>query len=152
LVNLHGTLFATLITRKMPMSSRIAACSCGQLRIEVEGDPQAIGICHCLACQQRTGSVFAALASFTAPYKVSGKASEYVRVGDQGSRFTFRFCPICGTNLYHTEDGETDRVSVAVGAFADPAFPAPEVSVYDYRRHAWVTLPPGIIAFDKDPT
>lgn len=134
------------------MSSRTATCSCGQLRVQVEGDPLAVGICNCLACQQRTGSVFAALARFAAPFKVLGNATDYVRVGDQGAKFTFRFCPICGTTVFHTEDGDHESVSVAVGAFADPAFPEPQVSVYDSRRHPWVRLPPGIRAFDKDPT
>ena len=133
------------------MSSRTASCCCGQLRIEVEGEPRGVGICHCLACQQRTGSVFAALASFAAPYKVTGKATEYVRTGDQGARFRFRFCPVSGTSLFHTEEGYDGSVSVAVGAFADPEFPAPTVSVYDCRRHPWVSLPPGTVAFDKDP-
>ena len=111
------------------MLSRTASCSCGQLSIQVQGDPRGVGICHCLACQQRTGSVFAALASFTAPYKVSGTATEYVRAGDQGSRFIFRFCPICGTTVFHTEDGNDTSVSVAVGALADPNFRVPHVSV-----------------------
>jgi hypothetical protein len=53
--------------------------------------------------------------------------------------------------LFHTEEGEEGRVSVAVGAFADPDFPAPAVSVYDCRRHPWVALPAGITVFDKDP-
>jgi hypothetical protein len=75
------------------MSSRTASCTCGQLRVRVDGEPLGVGVCHCLACQQRTGSVFAALASF----------------------------------------------------------PAPNVSVYDCRRHPWVQLPPGITRFDKDP-
>jgi hypothetical protein len=42
-------------------------------------------------------------------------------------------------------------VSVAVGAFGDPSFPPPRVSVYDSRRHAWVALPVGVAAWDKDP-
>jgi hypothetical protein len=133
------------------MSSRTASCVCGQLRIRVEGEPLGVGICNCLACQQRTGSVFAALASFAAPYEVSGNATEYVRVGDQGAQFRFRFCPVCGTNLFHTEEGGERSVGVAVGAFADPTFPAPQVSVYDCRRHPWVKLPSGTVAFDKDP-
>ena len=133
------------------MSSRTASCSCGQLRIEVEGEPRGGGICHCLACQQRTGSVFAALARFAAPYKVFGTATEYVRTGDQGAQFSFRFCPVCGTNLFHTEEGEDGSVGVAVGCFADPDFPAPRVSIYDCRRHPWVQLPQGIKTFDKDP-
>jgi hypothetical protein len=131
------------------------------LRIEVQGDPLGVGVCHCLACQRRTGSVFAALASFPAPYKVLGTATEYVRFGDQGAKFKFRFCPVCGTNLFHTEvfrtkdGGEADEqssVGVAVGAFADPSFPPPQASIYDCRRHPWVQLPQGTILYEKDPT
>lgn len=133
------------------MSSRTASCSCGQLRIHVEGEPRNVGLCHCLACQRRTGSVFAALASFAAPFRVDGAATQYVREGDRGARFVFRFCPTCGTTVFHTEEGDDTSVGVAVGAFADPGFPAPRVSVYDCRRHSWVRLPPGTIAFDKDP-
>ena len=134
------------------MRSRTASCSCGQLCIEVSGEPLGVGVCHCLACQRRTGSVFAALARFAAPYKVSGTASEYMRVGDHGAKFKFRFCPVCGTTVFHTEDGcEESSASVAVGAFADPGFPAPQVSVYDCRRHHWVQLPPGMKTHDKDP-
>jgi hypothetical protein len=96
--------------------------------------------------------VFAALASYSAPFKVFGTATEYARVGDQGARFIFRFCPVCGTTVFHTEDGYNESVSVAVGAFADSAFPAPRVSVYDSRRHPWVQVPPGTQTFAKDPT
>jgi hypothetical protein len=143
------------------MRTRTASCSCGQLRIEVQGEPRGVGVCHCLACQRRTGSVFAALASFAAPYTVFGAATEHVRVGDHGAKFKFRFCPVCGTTVFHTEvvqteDGkeidEQSSVGVAVGAFADPGFPPPQVSVYDCRRHSWVQLPPGTKLHDKDPT
>ena len=133
------------------MASRTASCCCGQLSVQVEGEPRGVGVCHCLACQRRTGSVFAALASFAAPFKVIGKASEYLRTGDQGAQFLFRFCPVCGTTVFYTEVGYDKSVSVAVGAFADPLFPAPGVSVYDCRRHPWVRLPEGITKFEKDP-
>jgi hypothetical protein len=127
------------------MTSRTASCSCGQLSIEVEGETLGGGICHCLACQRRTGSVFATLAAFAAPYRVSGTATEYVRVGDGGTRATFRFCPVCGTTVFHTQEGrENEEVLVAVGAFADPSFPPPQDSIYGNRRHPWVQLPPGI--------
>jgi hypothetical protein len=133
------------------MSSRTASCCCGQLRIRVEGEPMGVGVCHCLACQQRTGSVFAALAAFGAPFEVSGTATEYVRAGDQGAKFRFRFCPVCGSTVFHTEEGATGFVSVAVGAFADPTFPPPQDSVYTRRKHSWVELPAGIETFDTDP-
>lgn len=130
---------------------RTATCSCGQLSIEVRGAPDP-GICHCLECQKRTGSVFAALAAFKPPYTVSGEATEYVRRGDQGAEFTFHFCPTCGTNLFHTEKGfEDDMVVVAVGAFGDPDFPAPVDSTHERRKHGWVVVPHGAARHQVDP-
>ncbi len=134
------------------MQTRVAACCCGQLSIEVRGEPLGTGVCHCLACQRRTGSVFAALAAFAPPYRITGTATEYVRTGDAGGRARFRFCPVCGSTVFHTDEGSPrGSVAVAVGAFADPTFPPPQDSVYDCRRHPWVQLPPGIQVSDKDP-
>jgi hypothetical protein len=121
------------------------------LSIEVRGEPLGVGVCHCLECQRRTGSVFATLAAFATPYSVSGTATEFVRSGGHGTEFRFRFCPVCGTSLFHTEEGDPGSVSVAVGAFADPSFPEPEDSVYECRRHPWVRLPSGIRVYNKDP-
>lgn len=115
----------------------------------MQGAPR-IGLCHCHACQSRTGSAFAYIAAFHPPWRVEGEATQYDRTGDAGGSFTFRFCPVCGTNLFHTELGGRS-VSVAAGAFADPSFPAPDVSVYDSRRHPWVVLPPGTVAYERDP-
>lgn len=134
------------------MKSRIASCCCGQLTIEVLGEPGGVGVCHCLACQRRTGSVFAAIAGFAAPYKVSGRATEYVRAGDQGTKARFRFCPVCGSTVFHTHEGYEDQwINVAVGAFADPGFPPPDDSVYECRRHPWVVLPADVTRYEKDP-
>ena len=40
------------------MTTRHAACSCGQLHLTIEGESARISMCHCLACQRRTGAVF----------------------------------------------------------------------------------------------
>lgn len=74
-----------------------------------------------------------------------------MRTGDQGATFRFRFCPVCGSQVFHTEEGKDAFVMVAVGAFADPNFPPPRDSVYECRRHAWVQLPKGIAHYDRDP-
>jgi hypothetical protein len=95
--------------------------------------------------------VFAALAGYATPFNVVGTATEFVRTGDHGSTFRFRFCPICGSTVFHTEEGDDRYVSVAVGAFADPGYPAPQDSVYECRRHAWVQLPASTTRYDRDP-
>lgn len=125
------------------MSDRLASCSCGQLRAQVTGAPVRISICHCLACQRRTGSVFGQQARFRREdVSLSGVSSEYVRVGDEGSRTRFHFCPGCGSTVYYEPEGLEGFLTIAVGAFADPDFPEPRVSVYESRMHRWVVPPP----------
>ena len=36
---------------------RIAQCHCGQLRAITSGEPDSVYVCHCKACQRRTGAV-----------------------------------------------------------------------------------------------
>ncbi len=127
------------------MTHRIASCSCGQLNATVTGEPIRISVCHCLACQRRTGSVFAAQARFAASdVTVAGTSKQFVRVGDEGPGATFRFCPECGATVYYTLNGREDVVAIPVGAFADPTFPGPIISVYENRMHSWVTMPADI--------
>ena len=125
---------------------RRASCSCGTLRITCEGEPVRVGICHCLACQKRTGSAYGLQARFPRDkVAVEGTSTEYVRIGDEGCRIVFRFCPSCGATVYYTIDEDPELVAVPVGAFADPSFPPPRFSVYGSRRHPWVVLPEGCV-------
>jgi hypothetical protein len=47
--------------------------------------------------------------------------------------------------VYWELDGLPGFVIVAVGAFADPSFPAPTFSVYEARMPAWVRLPESVV-------
>ena len=125
------------------MGIRTATCSCGQLRVTVAQDPVRVSICHCLACQQRTGSVFGVQARWPADQVMTeGETRVWRRIGDEeGAAMDFRFCPICGSTVWFTQEGEPEFVAVAIGAFADPTFPAPVRAIYEERRHPWVGLP-----------
>jgi hypothetical protein len=126
------------------MATREAACHCGQLRLEVTGEPFSVSICNCLACQRRTGSAFGMQAGFRPDQvQVSGRYNNYIRVSDEADRkeHVFHFCPDCGSQVFGTEPTEPDVIVVSVGAFADPSFPAPTESGYDSRRHPWIGLP-----------
>jgi hypothetical protein len=127
------------------VATREAACSCGQLRLTAEGDPVRISMCHCLACQRRTGSAFGLQARFPADrVRVVGRHSDYVRTSDWGEERTFHFCPDCGATVFYVTATGPDVVAVPVGAFADPSFPPPTVSVYESRRHPWLSVPDAI--------
>jgi hypothetical protein len=101
-----------------------------------------ISMCHCLACQRRTGSAFGVQARFPrAQIVAEGRSSRYSRIADSGNALTFHFCPDCGTTVYWELAALPDLIAVAVGAFADPTFPAPRHSVYEARRLGWAMAP-----------
>ena len=124
------------------MTIRHAECPCGQLSAACSGEPLRLSVCHCLACKRRSGSAFAFTAWFDeADVVTGGEATEYVRVGDEGGRAVFSFCPRCGGGVFFRAEHAPGRIAVTVGSFADMDFPPPTVSVYDPdRRYPWVEI------------
>ena len=124
------------------MVVRRAECSCGQLSAVCSGEPVRVSVCHCLACKRRTGSAFSFNARFAGDnVSIEGRAAEFTRIGDEGGRVTYGFCPDCGTTVHYRIDDQPDLVAIPAGAFADASFPAPFVSVYhETRRCQWVDV------------
>ena len=132
------------------MTSRTAACSCGQLRLTIEGEPARVSMCHCLACQRRTGAVSSNQARFKAEQvAIAGESTVWKRKAESGSVVSFHFCPTCGSTVYWTSESFPGLVVVAIGNFADPDFPAPAVAVWEETRHDWVSTPAAAKRFDK---
>lgn len=124
------------------MKTRHAACSCGQLTATINAEPVRISVCHCLACQRRTGSVFGMQARFPASaVEITGKSHQYQRTGDSGGTAEFHFCPHCAAIVYYRILAQPEVLAIPVGVFADPSFPPPTVAVYMERKHPWVQMP-----------
>jgi len=123
------------------MGDRIASCRCGQLSITCTGEPVRVSVCHCYDCQKRSGSAFAVQARFTAEaVAVSGEHKVYEHIGDSGSSASFHFCPNCGSTLWYHARPYHDLFAIPTGAFVDRDFPAPHFSVWEERKHHWVTI------------
>jgi hypothetical protein len=125
--------------------TRTAACACGRLRVDVEGDPLGVVTCHCEFCQRRTGSVFQVGAVFSEDQRVGLEGDAAVYNGlevdgvgtSAGDDVTYYFCPTCGSTVFWTFEGRPVLV-VAVGNFADPGFPRPTAELHAPQRHHWV--------------
>lgn len=118
-----------------------ARCACGQLRIEARGEPTRVSVCHCLACQRRTGSAFGAQVRFPKEnVLVTGRSAEYVRIADSGNRLIYHFCPECGATMHYMLTHVPDIIAVPLGTFDDPGAFELRFSVYEQRKHAWVEV------------
>ena len=124
---------------------RTAQCHCGQLKVIASDEPERVYLCHCRACQRRTGTAF----HFGATYlkervRLGGERKVYERGSDSGNRIRFHFCPNCGTTLYWEGDRNPAVCGVAVGAFEPGAFPPPSDSIWEEAMHSWLGLPAGM--------
>ena len=117
-----------------------ASCRCGQLSATATGEPTRVSVCHCLDCQKRSGSAFAAQVRFPAEQVTSaGQSNTFAATGDNGAAH-FHFCPDCGSTVSFTNDSQPDTIAIALGAFDDPYFVVPTVSVWEERQHEWVEI------------
>ena len=122
--------------------ARTASCRCGQLRATASGDPVRVSVCHCLDCQKRSGSAFAAQVRFLAEQVViEGQSKSFEKVADSGNHATFYFCPDCGSDVHYEINGKFNGlIAIPLGAFDDPYFVTPTVSVWEERQHEWVEI------------
>ena len=120
---------------------RTATCRCGQLSATCTGEPVRVSVCHCYDCQKRSGSAFAAKGQFVvAAVTLRGKAKCYEHMTGSGNTADFYFCPTCGSTLWFQARPHNDLISIPIGNFADHDFPAPRFSIYEERKHPWVTI------------
>lgn len=134
----------------------VAQCHCGDVKLTCSGEPFPIVMCNCLLCQRRTGSPVHIGVWFPVEDVVfEGETTEFSRTtGDQGSEAIFHFCPTCGTSVWWpgNEAGPlAGKVGIAGGCFADPNLPAPSLSIYEKRQHAWINAPEGTPCFMELP-
>jgi hypothetical protein len=135
------------------MTEREARCSCGQLKLRLSGDPQLVSSCHCQACQRRTGALFGSTSFWRKSQllAVEGERRSWRRVADSGTGLVHHFCPTCGSTVYWQSEATPEMVSVAVGSFADPKFPAPVRTVWTATKHPWLPFPDTIPRYEKSP-
>lgn len=118
---------------------REAKCSCGSVRALCRGEPARVSVCHCLACKARSGSAF----SYNATYpedqvETFGDPRSYERRNDEGYWGRFAFCGDCGATVHYRIERRPGMITIPIGAFGEPDFPAPTVEVYDERRQHWL--------------
>jgi hypothetical protein len=73
---------------------RLAQCQCGSLRAIASGEPLLVNMCHCKACQRRTGALASNGAAFAkAPSRSKAPEKSSSGVGNLAGQFASIFAP-----------------------------------------------------------
>ncbi|UAW98356.1 GFA family protein [Halopseudomonas nanhaiensis] len=109
------------------MDSVTGGCLCGKVRIEAMGEPDRVGLCHCLDCRKHHGALFHASAIYPA---------QAVTVdGETGSYAGRYFCPQCGSSVFSRSG---DEIEVNLGSLDETDRFAPSYELWTVRRERWL--------------
>jgi hypothetical protein len=71
------------------------------LRAITSGQPDSVYVCHCKACQRRTGAVIHNGSRWLkSQVRTEGEHKIYGRIADSGFEIRFHFCPKCGSSVF----------------------------------------------------
>lgn len=111
-------------------------CACGAVRLDVQGRPLRVGLCHCMTCRRKHGSTFNPFAVFLkAQVFIAGSLNQW-QSSERGRRYS---CQTCSSPICYIEDlGE--EIELNLGSFDEPGLFPPTYESWVMYREAW--LPP----------
>jgi len=114
-------------------------CLCGDVRFVAIGQPDRVGLCHCLDCRKHHGALFHASAIFP---------QDRVRIEGETRDYAGRhFCPRCGSSVFSRSG---DEIEIHLGSLDAPNQFQPSYELWTIRRESW--LPPFPLAqhYERD--
>ena len=113
------------------MTQFSGSCLCGAVTYEADCEIQRIVNCHCLDCQQATGSVHTTLL-FVAEeaVKIKGYPSSYTHMADSGSTMVKRFCSSCGTQLFSMNSRRQGAIGIRAGTISQKHIVKPQLNIF----------------------
>jgi len=123
-------------------------CECGAVRFRIESAPIITHCCHCRLCQAATGSAFALNTMIETDRLTVLQGAPAEAPGLRG--WTSVQCPACATGVWshHPQLGKAIAF-VGVGLLDEGERLPPEAHYFTRSKHPWVTLPPGVVAFEQ---
>ena len=129
------------------------ACSCGNIRIEGEADPDSVSVCHCTDCQSASGTAFrVSIPVSGATFKMTGQPTIFIKTtAESGNPRVQAFCPTCGSPIYSTTPGEGQQAMyiVRVGILKQREQLTPKRQIWWRSARDWVTGLDGIRKVEK---
>lgn len=131
----------------------LGQCQCGSVQYRVVGASATLFVCHCTDCQRQSASAFGmALWIRGAELSLlSGGTHEWVRSLPLGRRMSCRFCPACGTRLFHQVLGQGEFMSIKPGTLSKPLESEPVAHIWTVSKQPWVQIPAASLQYPGNP-
>ena len=127
-------------------------CYCGEVRYEVNGEPEASLQCYCRECCYLSGGNSVPLIRFSIEdFKLTAGEMKYFRRSDLDYPVTRHFCGTCGTGIANQTPKRPGAIIVKVGTFDDPSMFKPAMAIFTGDKQEYHHVPEHILVVDGRP-
>lgn len=125
-------------------------CACGAVRYKLTSRPLITHCCHCLDCQNQTGSAFAinALIETARIEMLKGEPVAVEMPSPSGRGHDVYRCGKCQVAVWSDYGRRPYLRFVRVATLDDPHAIEPDVHIFARSKAPWVRLPEGARVFD----
>lgn len=132
-----------------PYSGR---CACGQVTLEISGEPVLVRQCWCHHCQQLAAGSATSNAIFkTADVTVHGHVTYNVHLADSGNELHWGFCPQCGSQMLAWSSAREHLRVVRLGALDRPHGLKPTQAIWLDEAPEWAVIDPLMEQWPQQP-
>jgi hypothetical protein len=125
-------------------------CLCEAVRYVCSAPPVRTVHCYCKDCRKIGGTGHATHTVFPEDaFELIGSVTEFVKNADSGNSIKRRFCPECGSAIFHTREGLEGFVVVRASSLDEPESVRPELAVFVSRAVSWDHVDRGLICHDE---
>ena len=135
---------------RLPLSG---GCQCGRHRYRITALPLSLYACHCRECQKQSSSAFGL--SMPVPREAFDCSFDdlpsWRRIADSGREVNARFCPDCGSRLFHEPARNSAIVNVKPGCLDDNSWIEPVGHLWLKSAQPWFRPPEEALAYPGQP-
>ncbi|MEP3279548.1 MAG: GFA family protein [Stappiaceae bacterium] len=125
-------------------------CLCGNVRYNSRANPITTVHCYCTDCRRLGGTGHATHTVIPEEaFDLIGDVSEYQCAADSGNLINRRFCPTCGSAIFHTREGLEGKIVVRTSSMDDPEIAKPDRIIYASSAVSWDHLDPALPTAQK---
>jgi len=118
------------------------SCECGEVQLELDGEPDNVLHCFCRKCQKQHGAAYATYARFKLSNIRYVKGESTLKSYASSSFAMRRFCSECGSNVEWSGTIDNPTMSSIALACIDPPFSfGPIDSICTDEKADWSSIP-----------
>ena len=128
-------------------------CFCGEIAYSATIDPNKVVVCHCTDCQTQSTAGF----GMSMPVPRDAVECDFARLASwdrqaaSGRIVKARFCPTCGTRIFHEPSRNPNILNVKPGTLDDTSWVKPVAHLWLGSAQPWFSPPSDLLTYDGQP-